>query len=100
MGTQIRKKIYQDETGELYGVLEEDGRFFIHSTLYDPKKLSVLKHYIDILTALENELVSKGIHKYYTIADSHEGFNFCRAMGFDTNFEVWDNVYEVMVKEI
>ena len=98
--TQIRNLIYEDETGKLFGVLEIDGRFFIHSILYAPEKLSVIKHYKNILHALEDQLRSRGVEKYYTMADSENGFRFNKLMGFETNLEVWDDIYEVMVKEL
>lgn len=100
MVTPHLNKIFSDETGELYGVVESDGRFFIHSNLYFPSQLSTVKHYEDILWVLEQELKSKGLTEYYTMADSVSGFRFNEHMGFRTVYEVWDNKYEVMKKDI
>lgn len=98
--TSIRKTLYEDYSGKLIGVLETDGRFFIHTQLYEPDKLSTYKHYKKVLSDLEEALHARGLERYYTMADSVEGFNFNTHMGFKTNLEVWNDTYEVMVKEI
>jgi hypothetical protein len=98
--TQIRNKLYEDDTGKLFGVLETDGRFFIHTQLYEPQKLSHIKHYKKILKGLEENLREHGLTKYYTMADSVSGFRFNELMGFKTNLEVWNDYLEVMVKEL
>ena len=97
--TQIRKVIYEDEYLRCHGVWETDGRFFIHNDLYEPQKPSHIKHYKKFLEALEEQLRSKGFDKYYTFADSPNGFRYNTMMGFRSNLEVWDDIYEVMVKD-
>lgn len=86
-----------DETGKLLGLIESDGRFFIHAYLYEPKKI---QHYLDILEALEESLRMRGFETYYTLADSPQTFRYNQLMGFESNFEVWDNLFEVMKKDL
>lgn len=99
-GTPIRNILYFDDTGTLYGDIEVDGRFFIHSILVDPYKVSNIKHYRDILAELETRLKEKGLTEYYTMAADANGFRFNELMGFKTAYEVWNDEFEVMVKEL
>jgi hypothetical protein len=92
--------VYKDETGALYLVVEPDGRLFIHTELKAPGVPSVLKHYKQVLSDLEDGLRQRGITQYYTMADSVEGFRFNELMGFETNMEVWSDCLEIMVKEL
>lgn len=98
--TQNRNLLYEDDTGRLFGVLDTDGRFYIHTELYQPGTPSVLKHYMGIMGLLENNLRERGVQQYYTMADSVSGFKFNEFMGFRTIYEVWNGVYEIMVKDI
>lgn len=82
------------------GLVEVDNRFFIHAELHEPTKPSVIKHYLWVLSELEQALKDKGLDKYYTLADSVDTFNYNKLMGFRTNLEVWNDEYEVMVKDI
>ena len=86
--------------GILFGDVEVDGRFFIHSILVNPDRPSSVKRYRRVLDELEAQLRERGLDRYYTMADSESGFRFNQLVGFESNFEVWDDVYEVMVKEI
>lgn len=100
MGTPIRKLIYQGPEGLLFGEIEVDGRFFIHSILHDPGSVSGFKACRRVIEALDEELRQLGLTEYYTMADSANGFKFNEKMGFRSNLEVWDDKYEVMVKEL
>lgn len=97
--TQIRKTIYKDDTTELIGVLDTDGRFYIHSILSNPNSTAQIRKNKDILANLEIELANRGINRYYTFADSPINFRYNEMMGFQTNLEVWDGAYEVMFKD-
>lgn len=100
MGTPVRNLIYFDGSGALWGEIEVDGRFFIHSIMNEPEKLSTIKHYKKILAELEDQLRSRGLTEYYTMADSATGFRYNEILGFKTNLEVWNDEFEVMVKEL
>lgn len=97
--TQTRNVIVDNELGKLYGVLEIDGRFYIHTDFFQPDRAKI-KQYKETLNNLEDNLRDRGLKRYFTMADSVEGFRFNKLMGFNTIYEVWNDQYEVMVKEL
>lgn len=100
VGTPRRNILYTGPEGLLIGELEVDGRFFIHGILLNPSKPSSIRAYRKILTEVEYQLRNRGFDRYYTMADSANGFRFNELMGFQTNLEVWNDTLEVMVKEL
>lgn len=97
--TQLRELLVDDWSGRLFGVLETDGRFYIHTQFFNPSKAH-FKHYKEILASLENMLRERGLTRYFTMAEDVKGFRFNKLMGFHTIYEVWNDQYEVMVKEL
>lgn len=100
VGTPIRNILYQGPEGLLIGVVEIDGRFFIHSVMLEPWKPSAVRTYREILAELEKGLRDRGFTQYFTMADSQSGFRYNEMLGFRTALEVWDDKYEVMVKDL
>ena len=98
--TPIHKVIYEDEYGKCYGVLDYAGRFFVHNEFKDPSKVESIKHYKEVQAELEDQLRQRGLKRYFTMADSVENFKFCQMFGFQTALEVWEDKYEIMVKEL
>jgi hypothetical protein len=92
--------LYNGPEGTLFGEIEVDGRFFIHSLIFNPGTPSGVRGCRRILSELEEQLRARGFERYYTMADSPSGFRFNELMGFKTNLEVWNNELEVMVKEL
>lgn len=92
--------LYQGPEGQLYGVVEPDGRFFIHSVMLEPWKPSAVRTYREILAELEKGLRARGFTEYFTMADSQSGFRYNEMLGFRTFYEVWNDEYEVMVKDL
>ena len=100
MGTPIHNLLYFGPVGVLFGQIEVDGRFFIHSIINEPGKPSGVKGCREVLSALEDQLRLRGMTEYYTMADSPGGFRFNELMGFETNLEVWNDEFEIMVKRL
>ena len=98
--TPTHKIIYEDEYGTCHGVLDYAGRFFVHNEFKDPSKIGDMRHYADVQAILEEQLRQHGLKRYFTMADSLENFRFCELFGFKTALEVWEDKYEIMVKEL
>ena len=88
-----------DEGIEVWGLVQ-NGQFHIHSKLHNQTRPSMLKKFAGYLEELEEKLHGYGLTEYYTIADSHANFKFCEHFGFHTTYKVYQNKYELMIKEI
>jgi hypothetical protein len=88
--------VYDGPEGRLH-LVWDNGRVFVHADINEPERVH---QYKEILSALESELINRGVRTYYTLADSPATFRYNSLFGFRSNLEVWDDVYEVMVKEI
>lgn len=92
--------IFKSPLLTLHGVYEADDRFYIHSKITNPKKPSTIKYCKQVLSVLEDNLRARGFKKYYTMADSKINYKYNQIYGFTSNFEVYGDIYEVMVKDI
>lgn len=75
-------------------------RVFVDTQLNGPFTLSTYKHWLKVQESLEKTLKSKGITRYYALVDSYLKFRWCEFVGMRSNLEVFDDVIEVMVKDI
>lgn len=93
---QPLKLLFEDRTGKLFGHFWGN-RFFVHTLLPFPKTQT--KHYILVMSALEDKLRQHGLDKYYTFVTNQTQFDYTSQMfGFNTTYETFDNINEIMVK--
>ena len=92
------KPIYKDDMIEVVGRVEGD-RFFVHAKLFEKSKFSAFKHYLNLMSVIENEAHERGFVDIYTTVSSQEQARWTQFLGFEYNNEVWESggkTYEIM----
>lgn len=100
----FQKQIFYDpEIGYADIVIYEDfpDRIFLNAGYYlDLSKSDNFKKTIEVANDIFAALKEKGIKVLYCTANCQKAFNFNERLGFETNFEVIANKYEIMKKDL
>lgn len=94
--------IYSDPLIEV-GAKVEEARVYIHCRLYEKKKVSAFKHYLDVMDAIELEFKDRGIEDIYTHVSSRQQARWVEFLGFEFNNEAFKSegkLYEIMKKRV
>ena len=96
---QRSKKIYTDDTGDVWLTVEPFG-LLLSINYMDEPTIHNMKHWRDVIAGVDVELAERGYTEYFTLVGSETDFRFAKFYGFETAGVSFSNKYELMRKQI
>jgi hypothetical protein len=98
----LSKEVYKDDDGAVivHHLLD---RVWLHVDLYEPVNHKILRKGWDVLDALEDNLRSRGIKRYYTCVDTEDRVKFASYYGFRGAGQILNLAgfeFDIMYKEL